>query len=136
MAMVNGIRPRAVSAPVTPMELRELNKYKDKRICKEDLELFVDKYRKESKFFFRLPPEINLIKSIANKCKSSLTQRTLISEEDKEILSSMIAMNKEHRVENGGKALRLRDVIIDRMIAFFGLEKELEAQYLSFEDYL
>ena len=96
----------------------------------------MDKYRKESKFFFRLPPEINLIKSIANKCKSSLTQRTLISEEDKEILSSMIAMNKEHRVEKGGKALRLRDVIIDRMIAFFGLEKELEAQYLSFEDYL
>ena len=73
--MVNGIRPRAVSAPVTPMELRELNKYKDKRICKEDLELFVDKYRKESKFFFRLPPEINLIKSIVNKCKSSLLIR-------------------------------------------------------------
>ena len=133
---MNGVRSRAVSAPVTTLELRELNKYKDKRICKEDLELFVEKYRKESKFFSGFPPEINLIKSIANKCKSSLTQRTLISDEDKEVLASMIAMNKEHRADKGGKALRLRDVIIDRMIAFFGLEKELEAQYLSFDDYL
>lgn len=48
----------------------------------------------------------------------------------------MIAMNKEHRSANSSKEVRLRDVIIDRMIQFFGLEKEVEAQYLSFDDYL
>ena len=133
--MSNGIRARAVSGPVTPMELRELNKYSDKRICKEDLELFVRKYEKESKvlnFLRGLPPEIHAIKLISEKYKSFLTNRTPISDDDKELLSAMIAINKEQRPEK----LRLRDLIIDNMIKFFGLEKDTLPQYLSFDDFL
>ena len=137
--MSNGFRPRAASAPVTSIGLRELNKYKDKRICKEDLEIFLEKYKKESKilnFLRGLPPEMKIIEIIAGKTKSFLTQRTPISDEDKEVLSNMIAMNQEHRSTKASQEVRLRDVIIDRMIQFFGLEKELELQYLSFDDYL
>lgn len=138
--MSNGVRGRSVSAPVTKIELRELNKYRDKRICKEDLEIFVEKYKKESKIpcLLRkeLPPEIRTIEHIANGSSHSLTKRTPISHDEKEILSNMIAMNKEYRSKISNHALRLRDVIIDRMIAFFGLEKEIPFQYLSFEDYL
>lgn len=137
--MPNEFRPRAVSAPVSPIGLRELNKYKDKKICKEDLEIFVEKYKKESKIlkiFRDLPPEINIVQNIVNRYKSFATQRTPISEEDKEILSNMISINKENRSGKEGAGQRLRDVIIDRMVQFFGLEKELELQYLSFDDYL
>lgn len=133
--MSNGIRARAVSAPVTSLELRELNKYRDKRICKEDLQLFIDKYKKESKvlnFLRGLPPEIHVLKLIVNKYNSLFTNHTLISNEDKELLSAMVAMNKEHRPDKP----RLRDLIIDNMIKFFDLEKDIERQYLSFEDYL
>ena len=137
--MSNGFRSRSASAPVTQIGLRELNKYKDKRICKEDLEIFIDKYKKESKilnFLRGLPPEINIVQNIVNRYKSFVSQRTPISEEDKEVLSNMIHMNKEHRSSKASNEVRLRDVIIDRMIQFFGLEKELELQYLSFDDYL
>lgn len=137
--MSNGFRPRASSAPVTQIGLRELNKYKDKKICKEDLEIFVEKYKKESKilnFLRGLPPEINIVQNIVNRYKSFVTQRTPISDEDKEVLSNMIHMNKEHRSSEAKNDFRLRDVIIDRMIQFFGLEKEVEPQYLSFDDYL
>ncbi len=121
------------------MELRELNKYRDKKICKEDLEIFIDKYKKESKILNLLrglPPEIKILETISGSSKSFLTKRTPLSSEDKEILSNMIAMNKEYRNNQNGKALRLRDVIIDRMIIFFGLENEFEPRYLSFDDYL
>lgn len=137
--MSNGFRPRSASAPAKQISLRELNKYKDKKICKEDLEIFVEKYKKESKilnFLRGLPPEINIIQNIVNRYKSFVSQRTPISEEDKEILSNMISINKEHRSSEAKNELRLRDVIIDRMIQFFELEKEVEAQYLSFDDYL
>ena len=132
-------RVRSVSTPVTQMELRELNKYRDKKICKEDLEIFIDKYKKESKILNLLrglPPEIKILETISGSSKSFLTKRAPLSNEDKEILSNMIAMNKEYRSNQNGKTLRLRDVIIDRMIVFLGLENEFELRYLSFDDYL
>ena len=129
-------RPRFVSTPIAPMKLRELNKYRDKKICKEDLEIFIEKYRKESKvlnFLRGLPPEITIIKNIANRYNGLVTQRTPICAEDRELLAQMILMNKEFRAGKSCK-LRLRDSIIDRMISYFSLEDEIK--YESLQDYI
>ena len=137
--MTTGMRIRAFSAPVKPMQLMQLNEYKDKKICKEDLRLFVDKYKKESKilnFLRGLPPEIKIIQNIVDRYQSFVCRRTPISESDKDLLANMICLNKEHREENSNKSTRLRDTIIDRMVTFFELEKEIEYQYISLHDYI
>ena len=105
----------------------------------EDLEIFIRKYEKEKNklldFFRGVPPEIYILKLIAGKYKSCQTKGTPISETDKEILSCMITMNKEYRAEKINSKLRLRDVIVDRMIAYFELQNEVKSRYISFKDY-
>ena len=114
--MSTSMRPRSTSAPITQLELHELNKYKDKRICKEDLEIFIRKYEEESKslksMIFGLPAEMLIIKNIITQTKSLMTNRTPISDANKEILSHMIQMNKEYRSTRPTHELRLRDSII------------------------
>ncbi len=106
-------------------------------ITKQDLDMFVTKYEKESNLslFRGLPPEINLLKNVALKYKAYCFDRTIISNEDKEIILSMIAMNRNYR-EDIQTPTRLRDTIIDLIITYYEIEQDFILKYTHIQDYI
>ena len=110
-----------------------------RKIYKDDLELFIKKYEKSMNkilnFFRGIPSEIYFLKLIVGKYKHFQGERIAISDNDMELLNCMITMNKEHRSEKPNSNKRLRDVIVDRMIAYFDLEQEIPSRYISLRDY-
>ena len=93
-----------------------------------DLNIFVNKYLKEKYLFcFKkiLPPEIYLIRILADKYKDT-PKWTSLSTEDKATLLKMFEMNMSER----GEHLRLRDKILDSMKIYFNIK----IGYLSFKE--
>lgn len=134
--MVSGIKPRSVYVPV---EQNNRDKKYHKKIYKEDLKIFVEKYINNRRFFnsfYDLPKEIYLLKLISDKQENLCINRTPIDDTEKKLFFMMINDNQKDRIERPRKTPRLRDVIIDRMLTFIGLKKEAEPGYLSFDDIL
>lgn len=131
--MSSSIRTRSASAPV---ELREIGALHNKNVYKEELETFIDKYKEKSKLHMLvgLPPEIQTLQTIVDQTKSLFTNRTPISNANKNILYNMIAMNREHRAGKKENEVRLRDSIIDLMVDFYNIDGEIKL--LSFDDVL
>ena len=127
--MSNSVRTRASSEPVRHFDTA---KQKIQRISKEDLEIFINQYKKKSILskFRGLPPEIAIMECIVKQTETSRFQKSPISEINKEIFFHVLSMNKEFRDANPKKEPRLRDKVIDSMMSYLGIT----ATYFCFEE--